>query len=543
MFLLVALILFTRKNDSKKLEASDYKSIDNELTLTPGGDDYVNLKKLGDYYSESSDMLSLYWAIPDISHDESIIFRSKDVYCYAYLGDEMIFSTDAYESKFYIASPGNNWNIFTVPSSHGGEILEIQINYAYGTDAVTADNFYCGDRYKWAMDFLISKIMAILLSAFIIFAGIVIMAMDHSSYKRSGKHSLLYLGIYALLMGVWSLIETNTLQLFETDGRLIQLLDNVLMIMDTIPLFFYLDAEFDIFKHMPLRIIAVIDILYIYFCMLGQLFGFTDLHNHLMGAWIATSLSFLILVWILARQIISFVRGEKIKKSVMIQVIGFLALMVIVVICLPIYAKSDGIDRAESIRFGMLLMIVLFAIAGQLNTFELIRRGTYYEIAKNLAYQDALTGLGNRTAYLEAVEKYQTDSPANLGVVFFDVNDLKTANDKYGHEMGDELISSASQIIQNSFGEIGKAYRTGGDEFVVFIEGDNPKNSYEECLAAFNKSISSLNKSEKYPFLVNIANGFSQRENPGAEELAQMISEADASMYENKKMLKEKTKQ
>ena len=64
---------------------------------------------------------------------------------------------------------------------------------------------------------------------------------------------------------------------------------------------------------------------------------------------------------LIVRQIISFVRGEKIKKSVMIQVIGFLALMVIVVICLPIYAKSDGIDRAESIRFGMLLMIVLSA--------------------------------------------------------------------------------------------------------------------------------------------------------------------------------------
>ena len=535
---LITAILTTRTSTQQMTRSHNYTSIDSQWTLTPGGTDYVDVENLSQYYTDGSDTLSIYWAIPDAANDECLMFRSKDVYCSVYVDDVLEYSTRMYESPLYNASPGNNWNFCTVNSGNTDKNIELQIKYIYGLDAVTADHFFWGNKTDWVIDFLLGKATAISLSLLIVLVGIIIISMDYGSYKRSGKHSLLYLGIYAILMGLWSLVETNTLQIVVQDGRLIQLIDNLLMISDSLPLFFYLDAEFDILRHRGLRILTTIDIIYIGVCVIGQFTGLTDLHNHLSGSWIATGLSFIILVCILIKQVFIFLRGEKIKKSVVLQIIGFVSLMAIVIISMPIFINSDGMDRAETIRLGMLVMVIMFAIAGQLQTYELILQGTRYDIVKNLAYQDALTGLSNRTSYLEALEKYRDNPPANLGVVFFDVNNLKMANDNYGHEVGDQLICTAAEIISSSFGLNGATYRTGGDEFIVFLEDDNPELLYRERLVTFKQKILFTNKLREFPFKVDIAHGFACLEGSGEEQLKLMIENADNKMYEDKKELK-----
>lgn len=539
MVVLIAVILATRTSNYVEPPTDSYVSIDGRWTLTPGGEDYVNVKKLGQYYTDGSDTLSIYFTIPSMERDESLIFRSKDVYCSLYMDNKLVYSPQIYESPVYNASPGNNWNFYTISSNDSGKVIELRIKYVYDSQAVTVDNLFYGSKADWTLHFVVSKIWAIFISVLIIFAGVIMVSMDHSTYKRSQRHSLLYLGIYSILMGLWSLLETNTIQIAFNDGRFIQLFDNVLMVTDSLPLFLYLDSEFDILKHRIFRILTLIDILYIYACLIGQITGLTDMHNLLKGAWIATGLSFFILVGIFARQIKSYFRGEEIKKTVIIQTIGMVVLMLLVIICLPIYIRSDGIDRAASIRFGMLAMVITFAIAAQVQTYELIKQGTRYDIVKNLAYQDALTGLKNRTSYLETLDNYKENPPANLGVIFFDVNNLKLANDEYGHGMGDKLISTAADIISQSFNDLGIAYRTGGDEFIVFIESDNPKKQYDIGIELFNRKIAAQNISHTFPFEFAIAHGFAIKGEKDGDYLESMIKDADNRMYENKRILKE----
>ena len=58
----------------------------------------------------------------------------------------------------------------------------------------------------------------------------------------------------------------------------------------------------------------------------------------------------------------------------------------------------------------------------------------------------------NRTAYMERInelEKNASEHP-NIGIVTFDINFLKTTNDTLGHNMGDDLIKSAANIIKNT---------------------------------------------------------------------------------------------
>ena len=92
------------------------------------------------------------------------------------------------------------------------------------------------------------------------------------------------------------------------------------------------------------------------------------------------------------------------------------------------------------------------------------------------AARDGLTGLFNRRmldAYLpEAIERCKT-SALPLCLLMIDVDHFKLLNDTLGHAAGDQMLRSIAQIIRSTIGENDLAFRNGGDEFVVVLEGCN----------------------------------------------------------------------
>ena len=105
-----------------------------------------------------------------------------------------------------------------------------------------------------------------------------------------------------------------------------------------------------------------------------------------------------------------------------------------------------------------------------------IVQGQHLERVARLAYTDALTGLANRRAIDDrldrAMDRHRADGTV-VSLVVVDVNGLKRINDDRGHEAGDRalvhfagLLASAAGLVPGSL-----AGRTGGDEFCVIIEG------------------------------------------------------------------------
>ncbi len=93
-----------------------------------------------------------------------------------------------------------------------------------------------------------------------------------------------------------------------------------------------------------------------------------------------------------------------------------------------------------------------------------------------LAYKDSLTGIKNRTAYNEAANelevKIKVGNYEPFAILIADINRLKVANDKYGHEIGNKLIVRAAKIICDTF-KHSPVYRIGGDEFLVLLTGED----------------------------------------------------------------------
>ncbi|MBQ0051990.1 MAG: diguanylate cyclase [Treponema sp.] len=153
------------------------------------------------------------------------------------------------------------------------------------------------------------------------------------------------------------------------------------------------------------------------------------------------------------------------------------------------------------------------------------------ENLKNTALKDELTGLYNRHAYEEDLRQYKSKPlPEDFVYISFDVNGLKNINDSLGHEAGDELIIGAASCIKKSFGDFGKIYRSGGDEFQAMIFADTQmlkklQENFEELMESWTGKLVSE---------VKIAAGYVQySENPELP-LSKISNLADERMYKSK---------
>jgi diguanylate cyclase (GGDEF)-like protein len=90
---------------------------------------------------------------------------------------------------------------------------------------------------------------------------------------------------------------------------------------------------------------------------------------------------------------------------------------------------------------------------------------------ESIATSDPLTGVLNRRGFERDAAQRLTDSAddATGALLFIDLNDFKQINDKYGHEIGDQLLTIASERLRKSLRSCDIIGRPGGDEFVALV--------------------------------------------------------------------------
>ena len=186
------------------------------------------------------------------------------------------------------------------------------------------------------------------------------------------------------------------------------------------------------------------------------------------------------------------------------------------------------------------------------NTYEIQQLSTAFEkmtanlrehekMQKLLAYRDSLTGLRNTTSYGERVisfnKKIKTEN-VSFGVIVFDLNGLKEANDTYGHNIGNKLIVTASQIISNTF-KRSPVFRIGGDEFVAILQGSDLEE-LDSLLSQFDAECeAAIIETDTVNIPVSIAKGFAMYDPTNDTQFVDVFNRADEEMYKNKKFIKE----
>jgi len=159
------------------------------------------------------------------------------------------------------------------------------------------------------------------------------------------------------------------------------------------------------------------------------------------------------------------------------------------------------------------------------------------ETIKHMAYFDPLTDIPNRNNLhgwlAKELEKIKTGK--TKGVVFsIDMDDLKIINDAYGHDLGNKILITASNRIIEAVGQKTFVSRTGGDEFVVVVQGKYSQKKVEFIAEKISKNV---NKKQEYLDMslhttVSIGIAYYPRDGETVEEI---IKHAEDARYEAKK--------
>ena len=137
---------------------------------------------------------------------------------------------------------------------------------------------------------------------------------------------------------------------------------------------------------------------------------------------------------------------------------------------------------------------------------------------------DGLTGLNNRYAVKQRLEKIVSEKIYPFGVVNMDLNGLKSVNDNEGYDEGDAFIMDCVDAMKKVFGTK-DLYRVGGDEFLALLT-EGTKEEFEEKLNKMKEIAAAGGK-------VSLAIGSFWSE--GDTSTRDAMRKADEEMYENKK--------
>ena len=159
-----------------------------------------------------------------------------------------------------------------------------------------------------------------------------------------------------------------------------------------------------------------------------------------------------------------------------------------------------------------------------------------YSNTRKLAYVDGLTGVKNKSAYLEKLQNLELQleegSNREFAVAVFDLNDLKTVNDTLGHDAGDKYIIDACKFICQCY-KHSPVFRIGGDEFVAILTGTDYE-CRDEIMHYFNATIEKNQREGR----VVVASGLGTYDPNKDESYNDVFRRADRNMYERKKELK-----
>lgn len=144
------------------------------------------------------------------------------------------------------------------------------------------------------------------------------------------------------------------------------------------------------------------------------------------------------------------------------------------------------------------------------------------EVLTYNSYYDSLTGLFNRNKYLDDVQVLSQEN-RKIGIMFMDINGLKSINDIYGHQHGDSILREGAEILRATFYD-SDIYRIGGDEYVV-LAADMEEKIFNEKVKEVRQRL----------FLSRECKGaIGYKWIPMSEKIEKEIIEVDKSMYNDK---------
>ncbi|CCO25067.1 EAL domain-containing protein [Maridesulfovibrio hydrothermalis] len=168
---------------------------------------------------------------------------------------------------------------------------------------------------------------------------------------------------------------------------------------------------------------------------------------------------------------------------------------------------------------------------------DISQRKEYERKLSHQSLHDSLTGMPNRTLFLERLEQTLTRSQQNqdhnFAVLMLDIDMFKRINDSLGHQAGDNLLIEVGQRIKKCVRNVDTVARMGGDEFAVLIDGFNTHQQVIQIIRDIRNAICVPVKISSKEIVISSSIGIVFKTS-NYEHPEHIVRDADISMYKAK---------
>ena len=536
------------KGFSRHKSAYETYSVDYSVGwLIDGTNQQVDLNEYSFERKKNGKPYTIRKRLPKVTFtNEKLMFYSQYIYFEVYRDGNLIYFYDdpvpqsagkAYQGKYSLINLGKNT---------GGALITIEVYPAYKDGSCYIHNVQLGDPGQYVLKYLRSNVVIFLLGLLDFFLGVEMFFMswrdDIGQKKR--RISMLALSGMSISMSVWVILNSAIITVL-TQLAMITLGAEVYIMMFGVACSQLFFSYF--YNNGNRRLSAFVMSLYLLlttYIFISAESGFKDYHDNLILLLIYAFFAIAFGTVMLVKKGMETGKLERIDFLNLAFVLIFLVIAVVGQLCrnnLYIFYKLVGVT-ALVVAIYMVIMMSFYSSEFRDNLAKAAQADTF----EKLAYDDALTGIGNRAKFYKEIYEYadRVDRGESDGIliIYMDLNNLKLVNDKLGHSYGDLYIKSAVNVIKSVLDGRGEVFRTGGDEFVSIIPfEDLPDGSIEmikgRIIASLAKKEREIGKSTGLLKAISIAYGFSVYIE-GRGSVHDAVHEADDNMYRKKAEMK-----
>lgn len=480
---------------------------------------------------QTEDEIELYGTFPERElGNECLGFLTYHEEVRVFAAGGLAYSLNHGSNRFG-STTGQVWNFVNLRTNYANQPVTIRIKGIYGKPEVP--QIYIGSKLSLYMMIIKDYVVSYTICVLTLLLGIVMLI--YWFYVRSKTYiggKLLYLGIFSILLGLWSMNEVPINILVLQNHVVSTYLAFISLMLLPVPFLLFVKNIYEDEDGWGWNITIILSLLNVVAGIVLQAADIMDMKYTLRFTHVVLALTALTLIYYTIRA----VRKGEMNRNIKINSY-----------CIILDVAASGVDifyyyfmtqRFDGNRFGRLAFFIHIVLLGWVASREstiLMKKGREAAIYEKLAYRDQLTELYNRTAFEEDMEKLDDQKEETL-IIMMDLNDLKKCNDTLGHDAGDRYIKNAATMINKVFHDVGKCYRIGGDEFCAVLKtGEvNAQKSFLVELEKLEQEYNQKSDEEK----IAIAYGYACFDGSRDEQLIDTRNRADAMMYENKKQMK-----
>ena len=548
MFAVIVFMLFFSNNVF--VDSNEYETI----TVTDGWTLIVNDNEYHDKkfsqlseYIEDTDAITIQFTLGDISSiaDPIIGFRSNHEAVTVKINDETVYSygQQYYDDKQFISSM---YNYIDLAGGKKGDIVTINLR-TYHYKAALPDKVIIGNVNDITQNFIQSRRSIMYTGLFMCIFGILVIALiPVMIFFEEKNFSLVYCGMFSILLGGYILSYSDVLLVFMPKVLEAGMVEFVTFFIGPVVfnlIMMSLVEEYDRLKKTNIILALIGAVMFALACIL-QIFKIKLFYEVTIYFQVVILLECVFSIF----EIITLIKNRDREKSdyvgyasVFIRAIG-VAMFIVMIVVDIIYAIvvyfvfETGISTRKPYFTvaGSIIFIICVMLSYVFSAIDHLNAGTIRRSLEELAYTDNLTLVANRAKCSAVMDSVDENDDMQYTVIAIDMDNLKSMNDAFGHEYGDNKIRKLSDMMLRIFSKdaflIG---RMGGDEFIIMLQGTD-RSKCNGLLENLLEIINSYNTESKTRIPLQISCGCAYSDEHDFAHCYEAYNMADERMYKMK---------